>query len=127
MANLIFVSREPSGQGAFIEFWISYGPMFFPSFKESHRGIECLRELALQRAFEGGNPYDKTLEEINRAVARLVGVNEVKYNSREEVEKAAGTGSFQAMVASYPIDETLWPDWVKKEVEKSNRHRGIAS
>jgi len=42
----------------FIEFWISYGPMFFPSFKEWHRGIECLHELAVQRAFKNDNPYD---------------------------------------------------------------------
>ncbi|MBW1851802.1 MAG: hypothetical protein JRJ15_10285, partial [Deltaproteobacteria bacterium] len=35
----------------FIEFWISYGPMFFPSFKEWHRGVDCLYELAVQRAF----------------------------------------------------------------------------
>ena len=49
----------------YVEFWISYGPMIFPSFKEWHRGVECLEELAVQRAFEDGNPYDKTLEEIS--------------------------------------------------------------
>ena len=44
----------------FIEFWISYGPMFFPSFKEWDRGVDCLHELAVQRAFKNYNPYDKT-------------------------------------------------------------------
>ena len=50
---------------ATLEFWVSYGPMFFPSFKEWRRGRECLDELAVQRAFRGDNPYDKTPEEIN--------------------------------------------------------------
>ena len=107
----------------FIEFWISYGPMFFPSFKEWHRGIECLHELAAQRAFPDGNPYDKTLDEINRAVAKLVGVDEVKYNMQERIRKVAGEGSFQALDASYPIDEEFWPDWLKKEVDTFNRYR----
>ncbi|MBW1781467.1 MAG: hypothetical protein JRL30_12100 [Deltaproteobacteria bacterium] len=108
----------------FLEFWISYGPMFFPSFKEWHRGIECLQELAVQRAFEGDNPYDKTLDEINEAVARLIGVDEVKYNLVEGVRKVAGDGSFQALDASYPISEVFWPDWLKKEVDRYHRYRG---
>ena len=107
----------------FIEFWISYGPMFFPSFKEWHRGTECLTELAVQRAFVNDNPYDKTLEEINKAVAKQIGVDEVKYNTKERIEKVAGHGSFQALDASYPIDEEFWPDWLKKEVDKFNRYR----
>jgi amidophosphoribosyltransferase len=101
----------------YIEFWISYGPMFFPSFKEWHRGPECLNELAVQRAFRGGNPYDKTLEEINQAVAKLVGVDEIKYNTRERIQKVAGNGSFQALDASYPIDQQFWPDWLKREYD----------
>jgi amidophosphoribosyltransferase len=108
----------------FLEFWISYGPMFFPSFKEWHRGIECLHELAAQRAFKGGNPYDKTLDEINEAVARLIGVDEVKYNVIEKVRKVTGDGSFQALDASYPIAEEFWPDWLKKEVDMFHRYRG---
>ena len=107
----------------FVEFWISYGPMFFPSFKEWHRGIECLHELAAQRAFKDDNPYDKSLDEINRAVAKLVGVDEVKYNLQERIESVAGPGSFQALDASYPIDEEFWPDWLKKEFDKFNRYR----
>ncbi|MBW1913668.1 MAG: hypothetical protein JRI86_01900 [Deltaproteobacteria bacterium] len=108
----------------FIEFWISYGPMFFPSFKEWHRGKECLNELAVQRAFSVDNPYDKSLEEINAAVAKLVGVDEVKYNTMENIKKVAGGGSFQALDASYPIDEEFWPDWLKQEVEKYHHHKG---
>jgi len=107
----------------FLEFWISYGPMFFPSFKEWHRGIECLQELAAQRAFEGDNPYDKSLDEINTAVARLVGVDEVRYNVIEGVRKVTGDGSFQALDASYPISEVFWPDWLKKEVERFHHYR----
>ncbi|MBW1682110.1 MAG: hypothetical protein JRF59_04445 [Deltaproteobacteria bacterium] len=107
-----------------IEFWISYGPMFFPSFKEWHRGIECLQELAVQRAFAESTPYDKDLDEINRAVARLVGVDEVKYNRKELIEEVTGPGSFQALDASYPIDERFWPDWLKKEVDLFHRVRG---
>ncbi|MDB9822913.1 hypothetical protein OAC89_04355 [Deltaproteobacteria bacterium] len=107
----------------FIEFWISYGPMFFPSFKEWHRGIECLHELAAQRAFKDGNPYDKNEEEINKSVAKLVGVDEVKYNSLERIRDVAGDGSFQALDASYPIAEEFWPDWLKGEVEKYNQYR----
>jgi amidophosphoribosyltransferase len=106
-----------------IEFWISYGPMFFPSFKEWYRGIECLQELAIQRAFEKDNPYDKSLEEINRAVAKLVGVDEVKYNLKENIEKVTGSGSFQALDASYPIAQEFWPDWLKQEVEKFHHYR----
>lgn len=107
----------------YIEFWISYGPMFFPSFKEWHRGPECLQELAVQRAFRGDNPYDKTLEEINEAVARLIGVNEVKYNTQERIQKAAGSGSFQALDASYPIDRQYWPDWLKLEFDRYGDYR----
>lgn len=102
-----------------LEFWISYGPMFFPSFKEWRRGRECLDELAVQRAFRGEHPYDKPLEEINRRVARLIGVDRVCYNTRENVEAVTGPGSFQAMDASYPVAEEHWPDWLKQEVERS--------
>ena len=97
--------------------------MYFPSFKEWHRGIECLQELAAQRAFEDDNPYDKSLEEINRAVAKLVGVDEVKYNLKENIERVAGRGSFQALDATYPISEEFWPDWLKQEVEKFHCYR----
>ena len=107
----------------FIEFWISYGPMFFPSFKEWDRGVDCLHELAVQRAFKDDNPYDKTLDEINKAVARLVGVDEVRYNLKERIQKVAGHGSFQALDASYPIDQEFWPDWLKEEVERFHRYR----
>ena len=106
-----------------IEFWVSYGPMFFPSFKEWHRGPECLHELAVQRAFRGDNPYDKTLEEINRAVAKLIGVDEVKYNTQERIRKVAGDGSFQALDASYPIDREFWPDWLKLEYDRFALYR----
>jgi hypothetical protein len=98
--------------------------MFFPSFKEWHRGRECLNELAVQRAFQGGNPYDKTIEEINAAVAKLIGVDELKYNVKERIETVTGKGSFQALDASYPIEETYWPDWLKEEVEKFRKYRG---
>lgn len=108
----------------YLEFWISYGPMLFPSFKEWHRGEDCIKELAVQRAFNGGNPYDKSYDEINKAVARLVGVDEVMYNPQECIAKVAGDGSFQALDASYPIAEDFWPDWLKKEVEKYKKHRG---
>ncbi|MCJ7810377.1 MAG: hypothetical protein MUP26_08970, partial [Desulfobulbaceae bacterium] len=109
---------------SFLEFWISYGPMFFPSFKEWNRGVDCLNELAAQRAFKDDNPYDKTLDEINLAVAKLIGVDEVKYNTLERIRKIAGDGSFQALDASYPIAEEFWPDWLKQEVEKFHRYRG---
>ena len=107
----------------FVEFWISYGPMIFPSFKEWHRGVDCLNELAARRAFPDGNPYDKSLDEINDAVARLIGVDEVRYNTLEGIRKVAGDGSFQALDASYPIDEIYWPDWLKVEVERYHRYR----
>jgi amidophosphoribosyltransferase len=107
----------------YIEFWISYGPMFFPSFKEWDRGIDCLNELAVQRAFKDGNPYDKSLDEVNKAVAKLVGVDEVRYNLKERIQKVAGDGSFQALDASYPIDQEFWPGWLKEEVEKYHRYQ----
>ncbi|MBW2610317.1 MAG: hypothetical protein JRC68_08230 [Deltaproteobacteria bacterium] len=107
----------------FLEFWISYGPMVFPSFKEWDRGPECLHELAVQRAFKGDNPYDKTYNEINRTVAKLVGVDEVKYNLKERIEKVAGSGSFQALDTSYPIAEEFWPDWLKEEVDRYHRYQ----
>jgi amidophosphoribosyltransferase len=107
----------------YIEFWVSYGPMFFPSFKEWYRGRECLNELAAQRAFKNGNPYDKSMEEINKAVAKLIGVDEVKYNSLERIRKVTGEGCFQALDASYPISEEYWPDWLKEEVEVFRKYR----
>ncbi len=108
----------------YLEFWISYGAMFFPSFKEWHRGIDCLKELAVQRAFKEDNPYDKTHEEVNKTVADLIGVDEVRYNLQDRIQKVAGEGSFQALDASYPIEEEYWPDWLKKEVEVFTRYRG---
>jgi len=105
----------------YIEFWISYGPMFFPSFKEWHRGVECLNELAVQRAFKDDNPYDKDEDEINKAVAKLIGVDEVRYNSSEIIRSVAGEGSLQALDASYPIAYEFWPEWMKEEVERYRR------
>ncbi len=105
-----------------LEFWVSYGPMIFPSFKEWHRGRECLDELAVQRAF-GGNCYGRSLEEINEAVAKLIGVDRVRYNKKKSIEDVVGSGSFQALDASYPIDEKFWPDWLKKEVDKFSKAR----
>jgi len=107
----------------YLEFWISYGPMFFPSFKEWHRGEECIRELAVQRAFVNSNPYDKSHDEINKAVAKLIGVDEVRYNTKERIGKVTGPGSYQALDASYPINEEYWPDWLKLEVEKFNKYK----
>ena len=107
----------------FVEFWISYGPMVFPSFKEWHRGVECLHELAARRAFPDGNPYDKSIDDINIAVAKLIGVDEVRYNTLDGIRKVAGEGSFQALDASYPIDEAYWPHWIKEEVERYHRYR----
>ncbi len=107
----------------YLEFWISYGAMFFPSFKQWHRGKDCLEELAAQRAFKDDNPYDKTHDEVNKAVADLIGVNEVRYNLQDRIQKVAGDGSFQALDASYPIDEEYWPGWLKKEVEVFTRYR----
>ncbi|MBW1863616.1 MAG: hypothetical protein JRJ02_14800, partial [Deltaproteobacteria bacterium] len=48
----------------------------------------------------------------------------VKYNSQERIKKVAGDGSFQALDASYPIDEEFWPDWLKTEVEKYHKLQG---
>ncbi len=104
-----------------VEFWISYGPMFFPSFKEWRRGRESLDELAVQRAFKGEHPYDKPLEEINRRVAGLTGLDRVCYNTRENVHSVTGPGSFQAMDASYPIAERYWPSWLKEEVDRFHK------
>lgn len=104
-----------------VEFWISYGPMFFPSFKEWRRGRECLDELAVQRAFKGEHLYDRSLDEINERVAKLTGLDRVCYNTRENIEAITGPGSFQAMDASYPISERYWPDWLKEEVDKSQK------
>jgi glutamine phosphoribosylpyrophosphate amidotransferase len=108
----------------YIEFWVSYGPMFFPSFKEWHRGKDCLHELAVQRAFKNDNPYDKSQEEINRSVAKLIGVDEVKYNLQERIRNVVGEGSFQALDASYPISEEYWPGWLRAEVENFKKARG---
>ena len=65
----------------------------------------------------------KSLDEINKAVAKLVGVDEVRYNLKERIQKVAGNGSFQALDASYPIDPEFWPDWLKEEVEKYHRYQ----
>jgi amidophosphoribosyltransferase len=106
-----------------LEFWVSYGPMFFPSFKDWRRGRDCLDELAVQRAFRGDNPYDKTPEEINARVARLLGVDRVCYNTRDNVRAVVGNGSYQALDASYPVSERFWPDWLKQEVEHFLHYR----
>ncbi|MCX8147239.1 MAG: hypothetical protein N3D84_02115 [Candidatus Woesearchaeota archaeon] len=102
----------------YLEFWVSYGPMIFPSFKSWYKGRHSLEELAVQRAFKDNSPYGKPLEEINSAVAKMIKVDEVRYNTKEAIEKVTGCGSFQALDASYPILESFWPDWLKIEVEK---------
>ncbi len=56
-------------------------------------------------------------------MAKLVGVDEIRYNSLERIREVAGDGSFQALDASYPIAEEFWPDWLKIEVEKYHRYR----
>jgi hypothetical protein len=56
-------------------------------------------------------------------VAKLIGVDEVKYNLQERIASVAGDGSFQALDASYPISEKYWPDWLKKEVERFRKYR----
>ena len=48
---------------------------------------------------------------------------EVKYNLHENIRNVAGDGSFQALDASYPIDERFWPSWLKEEVEKFNKFK----
>jgi len=106
-----------------LEFWVSYGPMFFPSFKEWRRGRECLDELAVQRAFRGDNPYDKTPDEINARVAALLGVDRVCYNTPGDVRTVIGAGCYQALDASYPISERHWPGWLKEEVEHFSHYR----
>jgi hypothetical protein len=53
----------------------------------------------------------------------MIGVNVVKYNIQERIRHVAGNGSFQAMDASYPIDEVYWPAWIKEEVEKFHGYR----
>jgi amidophosphoribosyltransferase len=110
-----------------VEFWISYGPMFFPSFKGWHKGMSCVDELAVQRAFKDLCPYSQSHDEINRAVAKLVGVDKVRYNTLGVIEHVAGKGSFQAMDASYPIDRRFWPDWIRREVDKFHSARSRAA
>ena len=56
-------------------------------------------------------------------MARLIGVDRVCYNTREDVEAVTGPGSFQAMDAGYPIGEDFWPDWLKHEVELFGHYR----
>lgn len=107
--------------------WISYGPMLFPSFKEWHRGIVCLNDLAVQRAFKNSIPYGRSIEETNIAVAALVLSNlqnvdrswlEFRYNTPEIVRGVVGDGcSYQALGASYPILHRFWPDWLKVHVD----------
>jgi amidophosphoribosyltransferase len=109
-----------------IEFWVSYGPMFFPSFKEWHKGKECLEELAVHKAFKNDNPYNKSLDEINKAVAKYTNVDEIRYNTKENIEKLLGKGSYQALDASYPIDEKYWPGFIHKEVNRFRKyHNGF--
>jgi hypothetical protein len=42
---------------------------------------------------------------------------------QERIKKVAGDGSFQALDASYPINQEFWPDWLKKEFEELIRYR----
>lgn len=112
----------------------SYPPMFFPTFKEWPNGPECLDSLAVQRAFRSNKttPYGRSIEEINDVVARMFiqkleeqGIKDcnllVRYNPADVVKGICGLGSYQALDASYPIDERFWPDWIKKEVELFNK------
>ena len=82
----------------------------------AHGGFDRINKI-----FQGR--LQETLDEINSAVAKLVGVDEVKYNSRDRIRKVAGEGSFQALDASYPIDQEFWPDWLKYEVDKFSRYK----
>jgi hypothetical protein len=50
-------------------------------------------------------------------VTKLLGVDRVCYNTPENVRQVIGPGCYQALDASYPVSERLWPDWLKREVE----------
>ena len=56
---------------------------------------------------------------------KFIGVDELKYNTKERIERVTGGGSFQALDASYPIAEDYWPDWLKQEVEKFAKCRQV--
>ena len=60
---------------------------------------------------------------LTQAKAKLVGVDEVRYNSSEIIRSVAGEGSLQALDASYPIAPEFWPGWIKAEIEKYHRYR----
>ncbi len=63
------------------------------------------------------------MDEINRAVSKLVGIDEVRYNSQQTIRKVAGDGSFQALDASYPIDQEYWSDRLKREFDIFEQYR----
>ena len=42
-------------------------------------------ELAVQRAFKGKTPYDKSLEKIKTRLAELTGLDRACYNTKENV------------------------------------------
>jgi len=109
-----------------VNFWISYGPMIFPSFKGWKKGKKSLDELAVHKAFKkfGGNPYDASIEEINHAVAKMNDIRRVLYNPIDRVQAIGGDASYQALDASYPIDHKFWPHWLKTEVDKFHRYNG---
>jgi len=107
-----------------VEFGVSYGPMFFPSYKDWPRGPECLYELAVQQTFKGDNPYDKSYDEINKGVAKHIGVDRVVYNTTEDVKKVLGKGSYQSLDGSYPIINKYRPDYIRKELIKYHKYRG---
>ncbi len=87
------------------------------------------------------NPYSKSREEINEAVAKMIidtlnntkdiplprKVNydelKVRYNSLEAIKDVIGKCSYQALDASYPIEEKFWPEWLKKEVDKYHKYK----
>jgi len=47
----------------------------------------------------------------------------VRDHLKKRIESVAGAGSFQALDASYPIDQEFWPDWLKREFDRFNRYR----
>jgi hypothetical protein len=55
--------------------------------------------------------------------SKIIGVDEVKYNTQERIQKTAGNGSFQALDASYPIDRKFWPDWLKREYDRYAQYK----
>ena len=104
---------------------ISSGPIIIGQACEfdysGTQACKALRQLGYEIVLANSNPATIMTDP---GIADATYIEPLNFETMKEIiEKVAGIGSFQALDASYPINEEFWPDWMKQEVERFYHYR----